>query len=61
MNINDSRRHWYTDEELIEFLNDPATHVDSDIPEHWYERATPAAAWETPPPSNLFAGLETYY
>ncbi len=62
MNINDSsRHHWYTYKELIEFLNDPETHTDSDPPEHWYKRAVSAGAGETPPPSNPFAGLETSY
>ena len=56
MNINDSRHHWYTDEELIEFLNDPATHVDRDIPEHWDQFAE-AAASESPPPSLNFKEL----
>ncbi len=58
MNINDSHHHY---KELIEFLNDPETHTDSDPPEHWYKRAVSAGAGETPPPSNPFAGLETYY
>ena len=61
MNINDSRRPWYTYKELIEFLNDPVTPTDSEIPEHWYKRAVSAGAGETPPPSNPFTGLETYY
>ncbi|MDA2937035.1 hypothetical protein MYX75_02070 [Acidobacteria bacterium AH-259-A15] len=59
MSINKSERQWYTYDELIEFLNDPATHSDLEIPNRWYERA--AAAADSLMSGNPFAGLKDYY